>query len=115
MNTDWYIAKLVFRITGNEVGTLQFDEQWRLIHAPSEMDAFEKAQAIGVHETECIQRPDGKTIAWEFVSVTDVFPFNANTDGVEVFSRIEEPANEGFYLQSVKAKSARYSEAKLES
>lgn len=106
MNSGWYIAKLVFRINGN--GVSQFDEQWRLVMAPSEANAFEKASAIGNGESEQLLRPDGRTVGWEFVSVTDVFPFNAEVDGAEVFSRIEEPEHEGLYLRSVEAKSARY-------
>lgn len=108
MNSGWYIAKLVFRISDNGRKNSQFDEQWRLIMAPSEADAFQKAQVVGQGESEHLKRSDGTTVSWEFVSVTDVFPFSADADGAEIFSRIEEPEHEGFYMQSVQAKSARY-------
>ena len=46
---NWYVAKIVFRImSGDGNHHAQFDEQLRLISADDELQAFEKATAIGI-------------------------------------------------------------------
>ena len=49
----WYLAKIVFRIIcGDGKHVAQFDEQLRLISAPDEEKAFEKAQDMGRKEQD---------------------------------------------------------------
>ncbi|MEZ4722537.1 MAG: DUF4288 domain-containing protein [Flavobacteriales bacterium] len=109
---NWYISKLVFRIRQSGEGRAQFDEQWRLINAVGINDAIEKAELIGAAESEVITRSDGASVGWEFVAITDLFPFTPNQHGNEVYSRIEQPDNEHLYLRSVEEKAKRYNSAK---
>ena len=48
---NWYMAKIVYQIICGEGNHKpQFDEQLRLIEAPTENEALRKAQEIGQRE-----------------------------------------------------------------
>ena len=111
----WYIAKLIFEITGDQFKVPQFDEQWRMISANSKDEALEKAHQIGESESETLMRANGEKMAWEFISITDMIPFSAEHDGSEIFSRIESPENVMLYLKGVEAKSAQFRTNALQS
>lgn len=108
MVTNWYISKLIFRIDETSAGEVQYDEQWRLIQADNEAEALRKSNSLGQSENEILVKPNGKALCWEFVCVTDVFPFSSKLDGAEIFSRIEQPENEYLYMLSNTAKANRY-------
>lgn len=109
MEANWYIVKLVFSVTqGGDQAPEQFDEQWRILQASGSEAAFAKATEIGLSESEIITRNDNSSIEWKFLTVTDIFPFDALQDGAEIFSRTESPDNASFYRQSAMAKAAQF-------
>ena len=105
---NWYVSKLIFKIEDPTANAVQFDEQWRMIEAAGESEALKKAQAIGHRESELLVKSSGHPVRWEFICVTDLFPFSSDLDGAEIFSRIEQPDNEYLYMLSVTAKSERF-------
>lgn len=88
---DWFIAKIVYEIicgAGDHAG--QFDEQLRLIEAAGEMEALEKAIAIGRAEAVCFPNQQSELVQWSFLAVSEIFPINEFTHGAEIWSRIRE-------------------------
>ena len=103
----WYVTKMIFRISdANASQMIQFDEQWRLILATDKQAAIKKAETIGKSESETIVQQNGNKVMWEFMTVTDLFAFDAASDGSEIFSRIEQPDNISNYLHNLELRSA---------
>jgi len=102
---DWYIAKIVFRITTEETRQRpQFDEQLRLIGAESEEEAFMKARMIGLREEDAFLNDAQKTVKWEFINVAEILPLSRIEDGVEIYSQIHETDEANAYIQCVHQK-----------
>src|SRR5262245_54121059 len=91
---NWYLAKIVFRITcGEGQHTPQFDEQLRLVSAGSKEEAFRKAQEIGRNENEVFVNNKQQLVQWQFVNVCELYRLNQMIDGAELYSRIVEEDN----------------------
>ena len=98
----WYLAKIVFQIIcGDGDHAAQFDEQLRLIAAGNEVEAFEKAGAIGVNEQESFYSLKQKLVRWQFVNVSELYCLNELTDGAQLYSRINEVDDAGAYTTFV--------------
>ncbi|GAB1446898.1 hypothetical protein MASR2M41_27180 [Flammeovirgaceae bacterium] len=111
---NWYIAKVVFNIvTGTGDHKAQFDEQYRLIKADTLEEALYKAEQVGFNEEELLINIKQEIVRWDFVGVTELYPFNDLRDGMELFSAINEEEDRGSYLEVVKMKTA-YVRGKLE-
>ena len=103
----WYVAKIIFKISNSyEAHKAQFDEQWRLILAADKQAAIWKAEMIGKSESETIVQQNGNKVRWEFVTVTDIFAFDAALDGSEIFSRMEQPENLENYLHNLETRAS---------
>lgn len=103
----WYMAKIVYQIIcadGNH--TPQFDEQLRLIHADSNLQAFHKARTIGKQEEDCFLNDVNKPVQWKFIDVAEIHLLDVLADGAEVYSKICEEDNEYNYITSVRLKAA---------
>ncbi|MBL7847708.1 MAG: DUF4288 domain-containing protein [Cyclobacteriaceae bacterium] len=101
---NYYIAKIVFRITTAQPGALgQFDEHLRLIHATTFEEAFRKARLIGIGEEDPSQDGDA---SWEFVNIAELFPLQQLCDGAELYSRIHETPEVRSYINLVHLKAA---------
>lgn len=88
---NWYLAKLVYRIIcGLGKHTPQFEEQLRLIEAPSKGEAFQKAMAIGKKEETQFPNERQELVKWRFVNISELYQLAEVVDGTEVYSRIEE-------------------------
>jgi len=104
---NWFLAKIVYRIVcGDGDHTAQFDEQLRLVHAPDEIQAFEKAKAIGEQEQEMFLNQQQKLVQWQFVNVSELYKISALIDGAELYSKILETDNAGAYIEMVHKKAA---------
>ena len=102
---NWYIAKIVFRIIcgdGNHMP--QFDEQLRLIQAEDELDALDKAAALGTREEHAFPNQHKQLVQWKFIDVSELHKLNMLTDGLEVYSRVQEEDNAGRYIDIVHKK-----------
>ena len=102
---NWYMAKFVFRIIcGDGQHAAQFDEQLRLIEAESQREAFEKAATMGRNEEESFYNRKNQLVQWQFVNISEIYLLNDLTDGIELYSRIEEKDNAEPYIYTVNQK-----------
>jgi hypothetical protein len=101
----WYLAKIVFRIVcGEGDHVAQFDEQLRLVGAPSKEEAFRKAQALGQQEEESFMNRKNELVQWKFINVSELYKLSELIDGAELYSRIEERENADAYIFTVNQK-----------
>ncbi|MEQ8303381.1 MAG: DUF4288 domain-containing protein [Cyclobacteriaceae bacterium] len=111
---NWYIAKVVFNIAiGEGNHTPQFDEQYRLIKEQTIQAAFEKAERLGHGEEEMMLNDKNEMIKWEFVGVSELYPIDELSDGMELCSSIREERDRALYIETVQMKTA-YVRSKLE-
>ncbi len=102
----WFVVKLVFRIkNSSSESPHQFDEQWRLIASDSEAQAMALARDIGRRKSEVIHRPDNSKVSWEFIAISDMIELSSKSQGMELFSRIEQPDNHTHYLHVIQTNS----------
>ena len=110
----WYLVKIVYRIVcGNGNHTPQFDEQLRLIDAPTEEEAFAKAAAIGKREEDIFCNDKQQLVQWQFVDVAELFCFTQLIDGAELYSSINEVDDGEAYATFVHEKAKRIKERNL--
>jgi hypothetical protein len=96
---NWYLAKVVYRIVcGEGIHAPQFDEQLRLIQAENDEHAWEKALILGKNEEEVFVNEHQVLVQWQFVNIAELSPIVNFTDGIELYSRIEEPENADNYI-----------------
>jgi hypothetical protein len=104
---NWYVAKIVYQIIcGSGNHTPQFDEQIRLLAAPDEATALAKASQIGRNEEEVFCNNKQEMVHWKFIDVTELYCFNQELDGAEVWSRISEVDDADSYIHFLRLKSA---------
>ena len=102
---NWYLAKMVFRIVcGEGDHTPQFDEQLRLVSAPTKEEAFGKAQDMGQKEQETFYNRKDQLVQWQFINVSELYKLSNLIDGAELYSRIEERENAEAYIYTVNQK-----------
>ncbi len=103
---NWFLAKIIFQvICGNGKHPAQFEEQIRLIQAADKAAAFTKANTLAKNEEESFFSLSNQMICWKMVAVTDIYPFNTELDGAELFSgtREEEDADAFIYLAKLRS------------
>ena len=107
---NWYLTKMVFRITfGKGEHKAQFEEQIRIIAAPTAEAALEKANIMAV--TEKNQAKDsGSMVKWQFVTITELYRLHNFIDGAELFSQVREEENGDLFEEKMhrKAEHIRY-------
>jgi len=87
---NWFVARIVFRIISGEGDhTPQFDEQWKLIHAPDEEVAYEKASSLGKAGEDSFPNALGEKVEWKFIGLAGLERINMD-DGAELHSGIVE-------------------------
>lgn len=96
---QWYVAKIVYQIiTGNGAHTPQFDEQLRLISAGSKQEAWKRACEIGTNEQYSFKNQRQELVEWRFINVPEINSLDTLDDGMELYSRIEEPNDPNAYV-----------------
>lgn len=104
----WYVAKIVYQIIcGNGDHMPQFDEQLRLISARSKQEAAQKAREIGQQEQYAFRNQRHELVEWKFINVPELNTLDELSDGMELYSRIEEPADATAYVAWLQMKSAQ--------
>ena len=102
---NWYVAKIVFRIiSGDGDHIAQFDEQLRLIQARDEDEAFEKATQIGRDEEDSFMNQKNQVVKWSFINIPELNKLPSLTDGVEIYSRVNEYENAKRFIDTVNQK-----------
>lgn len=102
----WFVAKIVYQIIcGSGEHVPQFDEQLRLISASSRQEAWHKAQELGLQEQYAFRNQKQELVEWRFINVPELHTLEDLRDGMEIYSRVEEPDNARSYiaLQQMKA------------
>jgi hypothetical protein len=102
----WYLAKIVFQVSCERGGKIQFDEQLRLIQAEDEFQAYVKAQAAGLAEEERFADGHGKQVSWLFVSVSELKQLDPWSDGMMLHSTTEEPEEADSYRLQLRLRGA---------
>lgn len=103
---SWYVAKLVFQIaTTGERQVAQFDEHLRLICAESFEQAFVKARLLGIREEDA-PASEINQASWEFVNISELYPLQDLSDGVELYSRIHETHEGHNYIALIHRKAS---------
>lgn len=102
----WYLAQIIFRvICGEGHHCPQFDEHLRLIKAGDEEEAYRKAVALGLHESETFFNQHQQLVQWQFIDVASLTFIGRLDDGTELCSRIQEVDDADAYLSFVADKS----------
>jgi hypothetical protein len=110
----WFVAKLVYQIIcGNGDHMPQFDEQLRLISAQSKHEAAQKAREIGQQEQYAFKNQRQELVEWKFINVPELYTLDQLSDGMELYSRIEEPADANAYVAWLQMKSAQLQEQQV--
>lgn len=103
---NWYLAKVVYQINcGNGNHHPQFDEQLRLIAGANQQHAIMKAEQTGRHEEHSFFNEKKQLVRWKFIGVTELHQLIKQSDGAEVFSKIQEPEDELSYLKAIQEQS----------
>ncbi|HBK88265.1 MAG: DUF4288 domain-containing protein [Cyclobacteriaceae bacterium] len=97
---NWYIAKLIFKVSTSSVMT-QFDEHLRLIQADDLEDAVFKARLLGITEEDQFFNEKKSLVSWEFVNVSDVRLLEELAHGAELYSCIYETSEGRRYIRDV--------------
>lgn len=84
-----FVAQIVYRIECEDQSTDQYEEQWRLIFAETEIQALREAQLVGRNEEATIIDRHGRTIIWKLVAVKDLQPVEIG-NGELLFSVVKE-------------------------
>lgn len=104
---QWFVAKIVYQIiTGKGDHTPQFDEQLRLISASNREEAWKRATEIGSHEQYAFKNQKQELVEWRFINVPEVNLLTSLDDGMELYSRIEEPGDANAYISWLQVKAA---------
>jgi Domain of unknown function (DUF4288) len=98
---NWYIAKVVFRISSKGSHRPQFDEHLRLVSARNFEEAFLKARIMGIKEEDTFLNDRNETVKWEFINVSELQPISELKDGSEIYSQIHETEEASAYINLV--------------
>lgn len=112
----WFIAKIVYQIlVPNGREGAQFEEQLRLIHAANHLEALGKAMAIGEQEESVFYNYKDQRVHWKFLNVPELRLVHQLDDGLQLYSRLEQPEYADAYMALVqdKAESIRTEKAYL--
>ena len=96
---EWYVAKMVYQVVSNKKSQApQIDEQYKLIMADEPAWAWGKANILGKLGECSLEGIKGGSVQWKFINVVDLFEIGELSDGVELFSDTNEPANIEEYM-----------------
>ncbi|MEM6529276.1 MAG: DUF4288 domain-containing protein [Chloroflexota bacterium] len=92
---NWYAVTTILKIeVENAAPPYTCDEQIRLIHAESEILAFQKAVQIALAEETTYRNADGEIVRWSFVGIESLkYIEEGIINGVEIRSRLFGHAN----------------------
>ena len=89
----------------------QFDEQLRLIHANNEEEAFEKAQQLGREEEDSFMNQKNQLVKWAFINIPELNKLPSLSDGMEIYSRVNEYENAKRFIDTVNQKAGNIGSA----
>jgi hypothetical protein len=88
-----FTVQLIFSIICDEAMTdvEQYEEQWRVVMAPSEDEAIEAARVLGKEEEASFSDRHGRTVKWQLLAIKDIREVLLD-HGALLFSTIKEAA-----------------------
>ncbi|WP_443939561.1 DUF4288 domain-containing protein [Pedobacter sp. MW01-1-1] len=90
----WFAITYVYQIIcGEGKHAPQMNEQVRLIRADGKKNALAKAIENAESYNTAFSNCEGKTVVWKFVGITSVEEINHPAEGVQITSKIVEPAS----------------------
>ena len=89
----------------------QFDEQLRLIKANNEEEAFEKAQQLGREEEDSFMNQKNQLVKWAFINIPELNKLPSLSDGMEIYSRVNEYENAKRFIDTVNQKAGNIGSA----
>lgn len=98
---NWFVAKIIFKISSEGSKASQFDEHLRLIAANNFDEAFLKARILGISEEDTFLNNRKHTVKWEFINVAELCPIGELRDGSEIYSVIHETDEASRYIHDV--------------
>lgn len=105
---QWFVAKIVYQIiTGTGFHTPQFDEQLRLISVGSKQEAWNRACELGKQEQYSFRNQKQELVEWRFINVPEINSLDTLDDGMELYSRIEEPGDPNAYISWLQVRAAQ--------
>ena len=113
---NWYIAKLVYRVTcGNGKHKAQFEEQLRILEATGPKAAFRRARRIGLEEgnTNLVQQVN--PVQWQFIDVSELYRLSKCIDGAELCSTMHEAESPELYIEKIHRRAALIQRNTMES
>jgi len=96
MSDQWYAATIIMciRIEGRDQREWTCDEQVRILLAPDDETAYQKAMQLGKQEEQSYSNSEGETVYWEFVGLEDLVEmWGPPTDGAEIRSHLFDSRN----------------------
>lgn len=98
----WFLMKLVYRIDcGKNCESTDFDEQYRIICAATELEASAKARFIGVRN-EIAQDYDQGGLRWIFIDALTICRIPDEADGMELFSTTYSTEHPDDYIRFIR-------------
>ncbi|ATL49604.1 hypothetical protein COR50_21840 [Chitinophaga caeni] len=111
---QWFVAKVVYQvICGKGDHAAQFDEQLRLISAENKTEAWRKANSIGQQEQYAFKNQKQELVEWRFINVPELVNLVELKDGMELYSRVEEPQDANTYMALQQMKATQLQEQKF--
>jgi hypothetical protein len=104
---QWFVTKIVYQIICGEGNHApQFDEQLRLISASNREEAWKRACEIGIQGQYSFKNQRQELVQWRFINVPEMNTLEVLDDGMELYSRIEEPSDADAYISWLQVKAA---------
>jgi len=105
----WFAVNYVYQIICGEGNhTPQFNEQIRLITAPSLTKAIQKANKNAALHNQPFINCQGESVIWKFLSLRSVMEIQTPVDGVEAASVIIEPACAETFIKNLEFNNSFY-------
>lgn len=84
-----FTAQIIYRIECEGLPTDQYEEQWRLVYADTDLEALAEAKLAGKCEEATFIDRHGRTMCWRMLAVKDVQPVDLKNGGL-LFSMVRE-------------------------
>jgi hypothetical protein len=101
-----YLASLFFEIeTEGHTGKAQFDEQWRLVQAVDEAEAWQMAENLGLQLGFSFLNAKNQKVKWHFLAVADLHLIQDLAHGDQVLAFTHEASDKSEFLEKIQLKS----------
>jgi len=90
---QWYVAEVIVqcRVGKTPKGKTLYDRQVKVLRAPTNEAAYERALDLGRAENHSYKNSAGETVFWRFVGLANLETLHEGriSDGTEIYSRLQ--------------------------